>query len=273
MKKQIDELVLQWSGSTLSNSQIQSLVFEHLRPSTTLKSLAIDGYGGNNFPNWLDASLFDNMVCLRIWDCENCSRLPPLGQLGNLKELFFGGMKSVRSVGTEFFGNGSPLFQPFPFLETLEFHTMLEWEEWKLNGGPSTEFPRLKHLSLRYCPKLKGNIPLGQLGNLKELHIERMKSVKKLGIEFYGSSVSTLVQPFVSLETLCFENMQEWEEWKLIGGTSIEFPSLTHLKLSCPKLKGNIPNNLPSLTSLSLRFCPELKGMTPNNLPSLSELC
>ncbi|MCH96012.1 CC-NBS-LRR resistance protein, partial [Trifolium medium] len=182
-------------------------------------------------------------------------------------------MKSIKNIGTEFFGNGSPLFQPFPLLETLEFDTMLEWKEWKLTGGTSTEFPCLTRLLLRNCPKLNGNIPLGQLGNLKELHIEKMESVKELGAEFYGSSNSTLVQPFLSLETLCFMNMQEWEEWKLIGGTSTEFPSLACLSLhNCPKLKGNIPGNHPSLTSLSLKFCLQLKGMTPNNLSSLREL-
>ncbi|PNX66564.1 putative CC-NBS-LRR resistance protein, partial [Trifolium pratense] len=44
-----------------------------------------------------------------------------------------------------------------------------------------------------------------------------MESVKILGTEFYGSSSSPLFQPFRSLETLRFKDMQEWEEWKLIG--------------------------------------------------------
>jgi len=271
MKKQIDELVLQWFNT--KSSQIQNVVLEQLRPSTNLKNLTIIGYGGNKFPNWLGGSFFGNMVCLRISHCDNCPRLPPLGQLGNLKKLFIEEMKSVKSIGTEFYGSGSPFFQPFPLLETLEFHEMLEWKEWKLPGGTSTEFPRLTRLSLQNCSKLKGNIPLGQLSNLKELCIEGMNSVKTLGTEFYGSSNSPLFQPFFSLETLHFGDMQEWEEWKLIGGTSTEFPSLAHLSLyKCPKLKGNIPGNHPSLTSLSLEYCLKLEGMTPKNLPSLREL-
>ncbi|XP_039686081.1 putative disease resistance RPP13-like protein 1 [Medicago truncatula] len=282
MKKQIDELQLQWSYTTSSqlqqwscttSSQLQSVVLEQLRPSTNLKNLTITGYGGNNFPSWLGGSLFCNMVCLKISHCDNCPRLPPLGQLGNLRKLFIDKMKSVKSIGIELYGSGSPLFQPFPLLETLEFDTMLEWKEWKLTGGTSTEFPRLTCLSLRNCPKLKGNIPLGQLSNLKELRIEGMNSVKTFGSEFYGSSNSPLFQPFLSLETLQFRDMQEWEEWKLIGGTSTEFPSLSHLSLyGCPKLKGNIPGNHPSLTSLSLEYCLKLKGMSPKNLPSLREL-
>jgi len=273
MKKQLDELVLQWSDTTI-NSQIQNVVFERLCLSTNLKSLTIEGYGGNKFPNWLGSSLFGNMVCLTISYCQNCSWLPPLGKLGNLKELFIKGMKSVKSVGTEFYGtSNSPWFQPFLFLETLHFMDMKEWEQWKLTGGKTTEFPRLTHLSLRGCPKLKGNIPLGQLGNLKELIVEEMESMKELGTEFYGSNSSPLFQPFPSLETLSVGHMQEWDEWKLIGGISAEFPSLTCLSLNnCPKLKGNIPGKLPSLTRLSLKYCPKLEGMAPNNLPSLLEL-
>ncbi|KAK2440028.1 hypothetical protein QL285_011489 [Trifolium repens] len=213
------------------------------------------------------------MVHLDIQCCEYCSWLPPLGQLSNLKKLRIGKMKSVKSIGSEFYGSDSPLFQPFPLLESLKFNSMLEWEEWKLSGGTSTMFPRLTRLSLKHCPKLNLDIPLGQLGNLKELIIEGMKSLKTLGTEFYGSSSSPLFQPFPSLETLKFREMEEWEEWKLIGGTTIEFPSLKLLSLyKCPKLKGNIPGSLPSLTSLSLKYCTNLKGMTPNNLHSLSEL-
>ncbi|PNX57952.1 putative CC-NBS-LRR resistance protein, partial [Trifolium pratense] len=56
----------------------------------------------------------------------------------------------------------------------------------------------------------------GQLHNLKELIIEGMPLVESIGIEFYGNDGSSF-QPFPSLETLHFEDMQEWEEWNLIG--------------------------------------------------------
>ena len=37
------------------------------------------------------------------------------------------------------------------------------------------------------------------------------------------------------------------------SGTAIEFPCPSHLSLSdCPKLKGNLPSNLPCLTKLNL---------------------
>jgi hypothetical protein len=102
MKEQIDELALEWDcGSTFSDSQVQSvlLVLERLRPSSDLKSLTIKGYSGISFPTWLGDFSFGNMVYLRISNCDNCLWLPPLGQLGNLKELIIDSMLSINCVG------------------------------------------------------------------------------------------------------------------------------------------------------------------------------
>jgi len=97
--------------------------------------------------------------------------------------------------------------------------------------------------------------PLGKLQCLKELYIYWMASIRIVGAEFIGSDCPSF-QPFPSLERLEFKNMPEWEEWNLIGGTTIPFPSLKCLLLErCPKLKGNIPTTLPSLTELHLREC------------------
>ncbi|XP_058721790.1 putative disease resistance protein At3g14460 [Vicia villosa] len=116
------------------------------------------------------------------------------------------------------------------------------------------------YLRISNCDNCIWLPPLGQLGNLKELNIDSMLSIKSVGIEFYGSDGSASFQPFPSLETLHFEDMPEWEEWNVIGGpTTMNFPSLKHLLLSkCPKLQGNIPYKLPSLTELELKGCPLL---------------
>ncbi|KAK2439752.1 putative disease resistance RPP13 protein [Trifolium repens] len=97
--------------------------------------------------------------------------------------------------------------------------------------------------------------PIGKLHCLKELCISRMTSIRSVGSEFFGSNCPSF-QPFPSLETLKFEDMPNWEEWNLIGGTTIEFPRLKFLFVDrCPKLKGNIPSTLPSLTELHLCGC------------------
>jgi hypothetical protein len=97
--------------------------------------------------------------------------------------------------------------------------------------------------------------PLGKLHSLKELRIYWMASIRSVGDEFVGSNCPSF-QPFTSLETLEFEDMPEWEDWNLIGGKTIEFPTLKRLLVDrCPKLKGNIPRTLPSLTEVQLREC------------------
>ncbi|XP_052109746.1 putative disease resistance RPP13-like protein 1 isoform X1 [Arachis duranensis] len=156
-KKQIEKLLLEWSDSILEDSQ--QVVLEYLQPSTNLKKLNIKCYGGTSFPRWLGDSSFGSLLSLRIEDCRHCSSLPPLGQLKCLKELFISSMKSVMTIGSEFYGSNPPSFQPFPSLETLSFNSMTEWEEWNLIDGLTTEFPRLSYLSLSSCLKLKGNLP------------------------------------------------------------------------------------------------------------------
>ncbi|KAM4081786.1 hypothetical protein ACJW30_11G118700 [Castanea mollissima] len=94
--------------------------------------------------------------------------------------------------------------------------------------------------------------PVGQLPSLKALFIKGVARVKNVGPEFYGEGCS---QPFRSLETLCFENMQEWESWTPYG----EFPCLRQLSItSCPKLLGKLPNQLPSLENFVINGCGQL---------------
>ncbi|MED6120026.1 hypothetical protein PIB30_017277 [Stylosanthes scabra] len=118
------------------------------------------------------------------------------------------------------------------------------------------------YLCIRSCHHCSLLPPVGQLHNLKELIIFDLISVKTIGPEFYGcSSSSPSFQPFPSLETLSFGEMPEWEEWNFMVGIATHFPCLSHLSLSdCPKLKGNLPSNLPSLTKLHLSSCSLLES-------------
>ncbi|RHN78360.1 putative P-loop containing nucleoside triphosphate hydrolase, leucine-rich repeat domain, L [Medicago truncatula] len=249
MKEQIDNLELQWilhgsSGTTSQSSQIQALVLQQLQPSTNLKNLTIKGYGGTSFPNWLGDSLFSNMVYLHISGCDHCSLLPPLGQLHGLKKLSIASMKSVKSLGSEFYGNSScPSFQPFPSLETLEFEEMLEWEEWNLTEA--TKFPSLTNLSLETCSKLKGNMPC----NLPSLTTLELK-VCDLLLESRHSDdqiIQSIWSPLNSLRQL----------------TLVGFPSL----MSFPR--DGLPKTLQSLT---IHDCENLKFLPCESLHNYSSL-
>ncbi|KAF0896456.1 hypothetical protein E2562_024320 [Oryza meyeriana var. granulata] len=133
-------------------------------------------------------------------------RLPPVGQLPNLKYLRIEGATAITKIGPEFVGCGVGNLGPteavaFPKLEGLVIEYMPNWEEWsfveeeeeeeaeaaaasKKNGEAlspmSWLLPCLEKLQLFYCPKLRA-LPrqLGQqTTSLKELLIKRASCLK-----------------------------------------------------------------------------------------------
>lgn len=76
-----------------------------------------------------------------------------------------------------------------------------------------------------------------------------------MGSEFYGNASSS-VKSFTSLETLTFESLSEWKQWSTFGGKGGEFPRLKELAIRfCPKITGDLPNDLPFLTKLEIYEC------------------
>ncbi|XP_027768729.1 putative disease resistance protein At3g14460 [Solanum pennellii] len=76
-----------------------------------------------------------------------------------------------------------------------------------------------------------------------------MHGIREVTEEFYG--ILSSKKPFNSLEKLLFEDMPEWKQWHVLG--SGEFPKLEKLSIiMCPKLMGKLPENLSSLTGLSI---------------------
>ncbi|CAJ2638789.1 unnamed protein product [Trifolium pratense] len=311
MKKQIDDLILEWESelvcATPSDPQIENVVLEQLRPSTNLKNLTIKNYSGNTFPNWLSDSLFGNMVYLKISNCRNCSWCPPLGQLGNLKELTISLMPSIKTVGNEFYGSSSSRsFQSFPSLETLQFKEMSEWEEWKLIVGTSTKFPSLLHLSLDTCPKLKGNIPhslpsltelklqdcphLVEFGNsndnsnnmiimpssdvvFRRLMLSPLNSLLKLTISCFPYLTSFprdgLPKNLQSLTIFRCNNLEFLSHESLHNHTSLEELKISH---SCNAMTSFSLGSLPVLKSLFIERCKNLKSISVEDVPQQSLL-
>ncbi|XP_045790417.1 putative disease resistance RPP13-like protein 1 [Trifolium pratense] len=160
-KEHIEELILRW-GDLTEDSQTARAVLDALQPSTNLKKLSIDLYGGTSIPSWLGDSSFSNMVTLFISNCIYCTAIPPLGQLPSLKDLTIRGM-TLETIGAEFYGmlggGSSSSFQPFPSLEILKFQNMSNWKEWLPFLSNKFPFPCLKCLRLFQCPKLRGYLP------------------------------------------------------------------------------------------------------------------
>ncbi|KAL6327568.1 hypothetical protein AAG906_021858 [Vitis piasezkii] len=286
-KEDLDDLVFAWDSNVSDNvSENQTRVLENLQPHTKVKRLRIRQYYGTKFPKWLGDPSFMNLVFLRLGHCKNCLSLPPLGQLQSLKDLWIVKMDGVQNVGADFYGNNdcdSSSIKPFGSLEILRFEEMLEWEEWVCRG---VEFPCLKELYIKKCPKLKkvgvelyGNsycssTSIKPFGSLEILRFEKMLEweewvSEKVGVELYGNSYcsSTSIKPFGSLEILRFEEMLEWEEWVCRG---VEFPCLKELYIK--KSAGVLSSNGSSIRQLELQKCDDVVVRSAGSLTSLAYL-
>ncbi|KAB2594930.1 disease resistance protein [Pyrus ussuriensis x Pyrus communis] len=137
---------------------------------------------------------------------------------------------------------------------TIRFYGGTSFPDWL---GDSS-FSNIQVMRLSECSTCLSLPPVGRLPALKELYIQRMKFVMSIGVEFYGGNGACLSQPFQSLKKLEFKKMPEWEEWLSSPGRgqSPGFPRLEELILeNCPKLRGNLPDHLPSLKKLWVTDC------------------
>ncbi|GAV81620.1 NB-ARC domain-containing protein/LRR_8 domain-containing protein [Cephalotus follicularis] len=214
-KKDLDAVVLKWSSvfDDSRKAEIEKDVLRMLRPHQNLKKLCISFYAGNGFPSWIGDPSFSSIKFLQLENCRNCTCLPPLGQLSSLKELVIKEMIGVKSIGTEFYGNGC--LKPFRSLETLLFYYMEAWEDW--NACQVIEnvelFPCLRKLSILRCPQLSGDLP-DHLPSLEELVIKRCER---------------LVVSISSLPKLCSLKIDGCEE---VTQSAIELKSLNYMALS-----------------------------------------
>nr|POF18740.1 putative disease resistance rpp13-like protein 1 [Quercus suber] len=127
-------------------------------------------------------------------------------------------------------------------------------------------FSNMVEVRIDRCGKCMSLPAIGQLPSLKYLIIERMARVQSVGPEFYGEGY---LKPFRSLETLRFEDMEEWKDWIPCGVEYEEFPCLRELSISrCPKLQGKLPRHLPLLETFSIHECEKLVVSIPS-LPIL----
>lgn len=132
-------------------------VAEGLQPPPGLVNLEIYEYPGGTFPSWLVS--LSSLISLKLWRCNNCTKLPPLGLLPQLKRLHIFFLQGATQVGGEFFGDMSLSFQQ---LEVLILRSLVNWEAWKplmiidkKGEEVAATMPRLHTLSVSDCPKLE----------------------------------------------------------------------------------------------------------------------
>ncbi|XP_022747660.1 putative disease resistance RPP13-like protein 1 [Durio zibethinus] len=164
---------------TKENSAEERTVQEDLELSEELEKPSIGSYGGQEFPKWLEISSLSKITFLYVSDNNNCSSLPPLGQLPFLEHLTFQRIRGVRSIGPEFYGLGLPFRKPFQSLQTLKFEAMSQWERWTPLEVDGEEFPCLQVFYIINCPKLEGDLPKA-LPSLIQLEISECQQLAAL---------------------------------------------------------------------------------------------
>ncbi|XP_057745683.1 putative disease resistance protein RGA3 [Arachis stenosperma] len=164
-------------------------------------------------------------------------------------------------------------------LDKLQPHTNLK--ELEIRGYRGTTFSdwlgsssyrNITYLRLDGCRNCCMLPSFGQLPSLKGLRISNFESVEIVGAEFYfyQNDESCLETPFPKLESLSFSSMPCWKEWRSMELNA--FPRLRKLTImECPMLRGDLPNQLPSLQSLWIEKCVEVSCCVPR-APAITTL-
>ncbi|MED6186387.1 hypothetical protein PIB30_066163 [Stylosanthes scabra] len=261
-KDGINHLCLSWSSDKDENivdSRTERDILDKLQPHSNLKSLEMRGFRGTTFPDWLGSSSYHNITVVSFYGCRNCCMFPSLGQLPSLKHLRIYNFEMLEIVGAEFYQNDqSCLETPFPLLETLSFVLMPCWKEW--HSLEFHAFPRLRELTIRECPMLRGDLP-NHLPSLDSLKIENCKQLicclprapllRKLSIEG-KHQVEAVVEAIMKKQLTCLTSLS-------ISDCS------SHILLPVSRIPA-------SLQDLSIRHCRELEFQTEGQHHSLQSL-
>ena len=120
----------------------------------------------------------------------------------------------------------------------------------------------LVSLALMNCICCQRFPSLGLLPFLKKLEISGFDEIVRIDGDFHGNNSCS----FKSLETLIFSNMRQWEKWECQALTGA-FPCLRQLFIiRCPKLKGELPQQVVPLKILQIEGCQELEASAPRAL-------
>ncbi|KAM6570722.1 hypothetical protein CsatB_018707 [Cannabis sativa] len=265
-KKFLSRLCLEWEygrEAELDDLQKERELLNALQPHPNLKELEINSYNGNSFPTWMgDYQCLSNLVSLKIFNCNNCSFLPSLGQLPCLKDLVIMHVNGLVRIDSEFYystslvsSSSSVVIQTKSFfrsLETLEFYSLPEFEEWSfIEGGV---FPRLKNLHFEECERLKVTLLGDYFPSLTNLSIYSSEVLLPLLLP----RPQLMQAPLISLKKITIGRCK-----KLMHFDEVAFQHLTSLEMldiySCDVLQC-LPKELPtSLTDLHISCCPLLR--------------
>ncbi|KAG2671649.1 hypothetical protein I3760_13G005900 [Carya illinoinensis] len=283
-RKYIEELVLEWNPNGINISDDQRTVIDSLKPHTNLKSISINYYGGQNFPDWVGHNSFSNITSIRLYMCNNCCRLPSLGQLPSLRDLSIIGLDEGVTVGPEFYCIGSCSTKSFGALEFLRFENMLNWVIWFPFGveNEGGAFPYLKELYVDKCPKMVEGLPI-HLPSLVKLVIHDCPQLRAsppkvsalCELELIDCNEALIRELSIPLNGMQKLTVEGFFALKSLPEGITNFDSCLHdLRIWCCSSLMSLPEDCPSFVSFpkgGLR-APNLTSFWVDNCKSLRSL-
>ncbi|KAF6164842.1 hypothetical protein GIB67_017045 [Kingdonia uniflora] len=254
-------LSFEWNDSS-ETSEVERIegVLEGLEPHGNLIKLKIKSYIGSKFPRWMmSGTVLFNLRILSVYRC-NCVQLT---FLESLEKLTIKNMPKVKRIGCEFFGIDSTdgVERSVPKLETLKFGSMDNLEEWDLNM--KDVMPRLKHLTVRYCPKLKRIPALGNLECIMSSSTIRFLEISECPLLTWTQSCLPPLLETLKLECDAGDLLKE-----IPASNSLKSLAITGAK--CVSLPRGLAQ-LKSLTRLIILYCNKLECL-PEELQHLTSL-
>ncbi|XP_021713558.1 putative disease resistance protein RGA3 [Chenopodium quinoa] len=270
-KIHLDELKISWEKTALNrkdNSHLLSdqekssyeVLLDNLQPFKDLKILCIEGYKGQDFPNWIGverlASSLPKLEDISIEGCDKCEHLPPFGKLKHLKRLTLRHMANVQYVQTKF-APASPFFQELEELTLHNFYKLEGWWEEEMSVTPENRipsFPNLSKLRIWNCPKLR-SMPL--FSGVSELDL---RNVNQMLLEQSSKNFPTDIDSNVKCLQIkgCSTLRSFTTVRKGLGG---RLPSLRQLVIEKCHALSSLASELPNLNSLEkleISNCKEL---------------
>ena len=146
-KENLHSLSMTWKGPHRYESE-EVEVLEALKPHSNVTCLTIHGFRGIRFPEWMNHSVLKNVVSIAIRGCENCSCLPPFGDLPCLESLeLWSGSAEVEYVED----SGFPTRRRFPSLRKLVICKIYNLKGLLKKEGEE-QFPVLEEMDIWWCP-------------------------------------------------------------------------------------------------------------------------
>ncbi|XXG84872.1 hypothetical protein AAC387_Pa11g0086 [Persea americana] len=288
-KQHLNSLELSWPSikAVAGTGRNAEEMIENLEPHSNLKKIVFENYPGLNFPSWM--TVLTNLVDIKLWHCNGCEHLPPLGKLCFLESLKIEEMSAVKYI-VEF--DGSHNYKGlFPSLRELYLCDMPNLEGWSSLEedvhGDDGEIERdeqlihchLRHLTIYNCPnmiqlpqlhlltaleclKMNGvgcariELPLSQ--SLKEVALSNMCNLERCSVQETNGKDNNDQAIFRSLHTLSISNCPQ-----LICLPWLRLPALEYLmmtRVGCEKIEFCTS---PSLKSVSFANMPDLEQWSP----------